>query len=200
MRRETRRILLAAAKAEFAERGYGAATVARIAERADVAIQTLYSAWGSKQALLRAIMETSVTGDDQTTGLSPDGVVGPIMANLPAGIDTRQRLTYLAHEFRLLAERSAIAWQTYRDAAAVDPKAAQDWQQFMAIRRRTCDQIVASVPKEDLSPGLTAEMAADTVWVIASPDTQGQLIRGLGYTYDQLEDWIGTILIAALLR
>ena len=37
-RRETRRRLLAAAKAEFAERGYAAATVIRIAERADVSV------------------------------------------------------------------------------------------------------------------------------------------------------------------
>ena len=63
-RRETRRRLLTAAKAEFAERGYAAATVIRIAERADVSVQTLYSNWGNKRNLLRAVMESSVTGDD----------------------------------------------------------------------------------------------------------------------------------------
>jgi len=63
-RRETRRRLLAAAKAEFAERGYAAATVIRIAERADVSVQTLYSNWGNKRNLLRAVMESSVTGDE----------------------------------------------------------------------------------------------------------------------------------------
>src|ERR1700747_1225687 len=63
-RRETRRRLLAAAKAEFAERGYAAATVIRIAERADVSVQTLYSNWGNKRNLLRAVMESAVTGDD----------------------------------------------------------------------------------------------------------------------------------------
>src|SRR5580704_17021519 len=60
-RRETRRRLLAAAAAEFAERGYAAATVIRIAERADVSVQTLYSNWGNKRNLLRAVMESSVT-------------------------------------------------------------------------------------------------------------------------------------------
>src|SRR5262249_41821766 len=63
-RRETRRRLLAAARAEFAERGYAAATVIRIAERADVSVQTLYSNWGNKRNLLRAVMESAVTGDD----------------------------------------------------------------------------------------------------------------------------------------
>src|SRR5262252_5266256 len=63
-RRETRRRLLVAARAEFAERGYAAATVIRIAERADVSVQTLYSNWGNKRNLLRAVMESSVTGDE----------------------------------------------------------------------------------------------------------------------------------------
>ncbi|WP_158293931.1 helix-turn-helix domain-containing protein [Kribbella sp. VKM Ac-2568] len=58
MRRETRRRALAAATEEFAERGYAGATGARIAERADVAVQTLYSAWAGKRAMLRAVMET----------------------------------------------------------------------------------------------------------------------------------------------
>ena len=63
-RRETRRRLLAAAKAEFAERGYAAATVIRIAERADMSVQTLFSNWGNKRNLLRGVMESAVTGDD----------------------------------------------------------------------------------------------------------------------------------------
>jgi len=40
-RRETRRRLLAAAQSEFSERGYVAATVARIASRAGVSVQSL---------------------------------------------------------------------------------------------------------------------------------------------------------------
>ena len=48
--------LLRAAEEEFTERGYAAATVARIAARAGVTVQTLYLAWGSKRALLRAYM------------------------------------------------------------------------------------------------------------------------------------------------
>jgi len=70
-RAETRRRLLRAAGEEFAERGYHAATVTRIAERAGVTVQTLYLAWGSKRALLRAFMEASLSGDpDRPRSLS----------------------------------------------------------------------------------------------------------------------------------
>jgi len=199
-RRETRRRLLAAARTEFAERGYTAATVIRIAERAGVSVQTLYSNWGNKRNLLRAVMESSVTGDDDT----------PLVAGQPPTIlvatldpddaqDPHRLLAHLSHQYRLLAERAAIGWQTYSDGAAVDPGIAADWQQLSAMRRQAFQAMIARVPAQALRPGLTSADAADTAWVIASPATHDQLVRQAGYTYDQLEDWVRITLSAALL-
>src|SRR5258708_21209307 len=61
-RRETRRRLLIAARAEFAERGYAAATVIPIAERADVSLQTPYAHWGSKPNPLPPVLGNPATG------------------------------------------------------------------------------------------------------------------------------------------
>src|ERR1700738_2979442 len=66
-RRETRRSLLTAAAAEFAERGYGAASVSRIAGRAGVSVQSLYNDWGNKRNLLEAVLQTALTGDDEAS-------------------------------------------------------------------------------------------------------------------------------------
>jgi AcrR family transcriptional regulator len=198
-RRETRRRLLSAARVEFAERGYAAATVIRIAERADVSVQTLYSNWGNKRNLLRAVMESSVTGDDDL----------PLVAGQPPAIltatldpgdatDPRRLLAHLSHQYRLLAERSAVGWQTYRDGAAVDPDIAADWQQLSDLRRRAFHGMFARLPRGALRAGLTHAAAADTAWVIASPETHHQLIRQAGYSYDQLEDWVRDTLAAAL--
>ncbi len=200
-RKETRRQVLIAARQEFAERGYSAATVSRIAERANVAVQTLYSSWGSKRALLRGVMETAITGDDDTLfGDTPP--VAPLLRAVPADVrgDAPAYVRHIAHQFRVLAERATVGWQTYRDAAAVDPEAAEDWQQLMAMRREGFRMIVAQIPKDKLRPGLTPDLAADTAWVIASPDTRDQLIRRAGYTYDQMEDWVRVTLTAALLK
>src|SRR5579859_4391506 len=107
-RRETRRRLLAAANAEFAERGYAAATVIRIAERADVSVQSLYSNWGNKRNLLRAVLESSVNGDDRP--LVPGKPPAIIVATLDPddAKDPRRLLGHLAHQYRLLAERAAV--------------------------------------------------------------------------------------------
>ena len=200
-RKETRRQVLVAARQEFAERGYGAATVTRIAERANVAVQTLYSSWGSKRALLRGVMETSITGDDDVAFGETHPTV-PMLRAVPTEVrgDGAAYLRHVAHEFRVLAERATVGWQTYRDAAAVDPEAAEDWQQLMAMRREGFRMIVAQIPKDQLRPGLTHDVAGDTAWVIASPDTRDQLMRRAGYSYDELEAWVGTTLAAVLLK
>jgi len=198
-RRETRRLLLAAARAEFAERGYAAATVIRIAERAGLSVQTLYSNWGSKRNLLRALMESAVTGDDEVlpaAGQPPailTATLGPSDAK-----DPRRLLAHLSHQYRLLAERAAVGWQTYRDGAAIDPAIAADWQQLSDTRRQAFQAMFARLPASAFRPGLTHAAAADTAWAIASPDTHHQLVLQAGYSYNQLEDWVRTTLSAAL--
>ena len=199
IRRETRRRLVVAARAEFAERGYSAATVIRIAERADVSVQTLYSNWGNKRNLLRAVMESAVTGDEDipVTGEPPAVFTAPLdpgQANDPG-----QLLAHLSHQYRLLAERSAVGWDTYRDGAGVDPDLAADWRQLNDLRRQAFHALFARIPPAALRPGLTTAAAADTAWVIASPDTYDQLVRHAGYSFDQLEDWVLATVTAALL-
>ena len=198
-RRETRRLLLGAARAEFAEQGYAAATVNRIAGRAGLSVQTLYSNWGSKRNLLRAVMESAVTGDDNVlldAGQPPaflTAALGPGAAK-----DPRRLLAHLSHQYRLLAERAAVGWQAYRDGAAIDPAIAADWQQLSDTRRRAFQAMFARLPASAFRPGLTHAAAADTAWAIASPDTHHQLVRQAGYRYDQLEDGVRSTLSAAL--
>jgi len=176
------------------------ATVIRIAERADMSVQTLYSNWGNKRNLLRAVMESSVTGDEDV----------PLVAGQPPAVmtatidpgdaaDPHRLLAHLSHQYRLLAERSAVGWQTYREGAGVDPDIAADWLQLSDVRRRGFHAFFAMVPLGALRPGLSNAAAADTAWVIASPDTHDLLVRQAGYSYDQLEAWVRGTLEAALL-
>jgi AcrR family transcriptional regulator len=198
-RRETRRRLLAAAGAEFAERGYAAATVTRIASRAGVSVQSLYNDWGNKRNLLEAVMGTAVTGDDDdplTAGQPPAVMTATLTPG--AAADPRRLVAHLARQYRLLAERAAVGWQTYRDASATDPDIAADWQRLSEMRREVFHAMLAHVPAPALRPGLSPASAADTAWAIASPETHHQLVRQAGYSYDQLEGWVRTTLSAAL--
>lgn len=197
-RMQTRDRLLAAAEQEFTERGYAAATVTRIAARAEVAVQTLYLAWGSKRELLRGYLESVLTG--QPDGAAARDLPRVITASLrTVGDDPRRVVRQFTHFYRQAAERAALGWQLYRDAAATDPEVAKDWQTLQKLRHHTFVTVLKRIPTSALRRELTRAAAADTAWVIASPATYDLLVRRLGYTLDRYERWVDTTLAAALL-
>jgi AcrR family transcriptional regulator len=173
--------------------------VSRIAGRAGVSVQSLYNDWGNKRNLLEAVLQTAVTGDDEaslTPGKPPEVITATLSADDAA--DPRRLVAHLARQYRLLAERAAVGWQTYRDAAATDPDIAADWQRLSEMRREAFHALFARIPAPALRPGLSPAVAADTAWAIASPETHHQLVRQAGYGYDELEEWVRTTLSAAL--
>lgn len=200
-RRETRRKLLVAGADVFAEMGYVSATVSKIAARADVSVQSLYHAWGSKRGLLRGITVAALFGETEEPPELTE--LAPVILDAMGDIDTSDPdvlITAWSHQYRLLAERAASAWQTHRDASAVDAEIAADWQQLQEVRRRSLTQISDMIPTRRLRRGLTKQTAGDTAWCIASPETYELLVTRAGYTMDEYEAWVSSTLKAALLR
>lgn len=153
VRDRSRLRLVVAAGEVFADRGYTGATVQAIAERAGVSLQTLYAAWGSKRALLRAHLEFTMTGS--ATAVS-DGRWSPQVAAELGTVpepDPAARLRALAALFRSLAERVGPVWRLYRGAAAVDPEIAADHIELERERRRTLTAALAGLDDACLRPG-----------------------------------------------
>lgn len=190
-RAETKRRLLAAATEEFAERGYTAATVGRIARRAGVTVQTLYLAWGSKRALLHGYLESVLTDSA--------GAPGEVIERF-VGLTASDIVDELARTVGQVAERSAVAWKLYRDAAGANSEIAADWQEIQELRRGTMQRIVDLIPAEELRAGLTPGSAADTAWVIASPESYDLLVRIAGHSIDEFVAWMASTLRAAILH
>ncbi|MHA7652802.1 TetR/AcrR family transcriptional regulator [Mycobacterium sp. ML4] len=189
-RAETRRLLLEAAAAEFARVGYVAATVNRIAEGAGVTVQTLYLAWGSKRALLRAYLYSTLTPG---TSPSPKYYASQLVPDTPAAV-----LSQVASLFCRIAQRSAVAWQAYRDGAAVDTAIAEEWQELQKLRHGTFGELLSSIPDEALR--LPRQEAVDTAWAMASPAVYELMTGPGGYTLEQFETWLATNLQSAVLR
>lgn len=190
LRQDTRNRLLEAAAGEFPLHGYAATTVTRLAAAAGVSVQTLYLAWGSKRALLRGYMERAIAGDLA----SPEDA-----GQRFTGLSFEQRLTEIAALVTEIAERAADGWQLYRDASAVDPEIAADWQELQSLRHRNISRILGGIPASSLVKGLTPQRAVDTAWAIASPESYELLVRRLGYTVDEFRSWMEQTLRAAIL-
>ncbi len=189
-RAETRRLLVAAAGAEFARVGYVAATVNRIAETAGVTVQTLYLAWGSKRELLAAYAESSLQTPPAQSGQFHAARLHPAT---PAGT-----LAQIATLFCHAARRMGIAWKAYRDGAAVDTAIAEEMHRLETMRRTTFAAVLAAIPDDAMR--VTREDAIDTVWAIASPSMYEVMVSHAGHTLERFEEWLTKTLQNAILR
>ena len=190
LREDTRNRLLQAAAAEFTRSGYAGTTVARLAATAGVSVQTLYLAWGSKRALLRAYMEHALAGGPG----SPEDA-----AQRFTGLAPRERLLALAALVTAIAERAATGWRLYRDASAVDPEIAADWNELQTLRHGLFSRILGDIPATSLAENVTIKQAVDTAWTIASPESYDLLVYRLGYTHPEFRDWLERTLTTAIL-
>ena len=68
---QTRDDILAAAQEMFLDRGYARTTVANIAERAGVVVETIYRAFGGKAGLFKAVIEAAVADGRHAPRLPP---------------------------------------------------------------------------------------------------------------------------------
>jgi AcrR family transcriptional regulator len=198
-RQDTRRRLVEAADELFRDRGYVATTVAAIAARAGVSVQTVYLAWGSKRDLLRAAGRGAAIESSLPTSSEQWRAI--IAANVAAETgDDASALAYLAAVARLfagVAARTAPYRDIHRQAEAIDPEIVRDAEAMQAERRTTMALVAQGIPVEGLRGDLTQDEVHDTLWALASPEMYDLLI-GAGHTQATFEQWLQRTLIAAL--
>ena len=89
---ETRTRIVRSARDLFLEKGFPATTIAAIARHAEVAADTVYASFGSKAALLKAVLDVAIGGDEQDLKmLDRQGPVDAAAAELRADLQLRQR-------------------------------------------------------------------------------------------------------------
>jgi len=180
---QTRQRIIDAAEALFLSKGYTAATLQAVAAEARVAVETVYSRFGTKTNLLAAILEKGVIGTDADR----DILEQPEIDEVRRSSDQREQLRLLAH--RIL-----------RSAAPVDSAAAQlqqrDNQRRIDGQRVYIELVLANGA---LRKGLTSEEAAETYSALARPETFAFLVGERGWTAPRFERWLAETLTDTLL-
>jgi AcrR family transcriptional regulator len=193
---ETRLRIVEAAGRLFAERGYGGTTIDAVATEADVAVETVYARFKNKRNLLVAYLDMAIVGDADAVPLLDRDEVQQVRQTS----DQREQLRLLAHLGRTVLERTATAHAVLRSAAAVDPEAAAIAVEDDRRRRTTIRAYVGFVADAGpLRDGLSADEAADTFSVLASPEGYARLTGARGWTPARYERWLATNLALLLL-
>src|SRR5262245_27463639 len=119
-RRSTQRRVVEAARTLFLTKGYVATTMTEIAREAGVAMQSVYSAGQSKADLLHLVVDLAVAGDHEDVLL----LDRPSFSAIAAEPDPERQVRMISTVVATTMERLAPVWVAYREAAAVDEKAA----------------------------------------------------------------------------
>src|SRR5580698_7475112 len=119
----TREAILEAARELFADRGYSATPMTAIAERAGVALDTVYAAVGRKPQLARLLIETAISGTGQAV---PAGQRDYVRA-IQAAPDAAGKIAVYAAAITAIAPRLAQVLLIVQQAAPAEPELAALW-------------------------------------------------------------------------
>jgi AcrR family transcriptional regulator len=184
----TRRAVLAAARELFVKHGYGATTVEQIAARAGVSKPTVFAAVGNKQAVLRAVRDVAIAGDDEPIPVAER----PSTLAIQAEPDLHPAVQALAAHLTSVASRYAPLHEVLHGAANSGEEALRQlWrdeeQQRLTGARHWIDVLSA---KAALRHDVDASAAVDILWLLMSPDNYYRLVHRRNWTDPQYRQWL----------
>jgi AcrR family transcriptional regulator len=166
----------------FTDAGWAATTMKDVARTAGVSVETVY-AQGSKAALLLAVVDRTLAGDDEPVALQDRPEVRAVLDET----DPRARFARLGAVLAAWLGPALPVLKAFRDAAATDPSLAAAYTEYE--RRRLAD-VSGLVDGLTLRPGLTTGRAADVVWTLLSTDVATLLVDVRGWTVEDVADWL----------
>ena len=175
---QTRTDVLQAAVRLFGERGWAGTTMAAIAAEAGVAVETVYSGFGSKKALLRQAVDVSVVGDDLPIPLAER----PEYRRLAEGT-REERMRAGVELLSAVHTRTAPVWAAMVEAASGDEEVA-GWYRENEARRRVeilnSLTLILGAPLDDAT--------TDLVWALFSTELFTKLVHERGWDVGAYRD------------
>ena len=185
---QTRAAVLAAATPLFGERGWAGPGMRDVASAAGVAVETVYSNFGSKVDLLLAALDVAVVGDADPVPLGDR----PEFAELGRG-STAARARAAARLVLQIHERTSGIGKALREGAGGDPELAKRLDEREARRRVNVADGARLVAGRPIS-----ETERDGLWAVTGMEVYGLLVERAGWSADRYEEWLTETLVRLL--
>jgi AcrR family transcriptional regulator len=195
--RATRQRVLDAARAQFLRRGYGGATIDAIAGRAGVSVQSVYNTVGGKAALLKAVYDTMLAGDDEPVPI----IARPTAVAMRAATEPRRFLALYARMGREMYERVGPLLPTMLTEGAAGDREVRAFIDTIENERAVGTAGVTTLFHErfGLRPGLAVADAGDILWTLTAPEIALRLVEQRGWSLHKYEAWLADAMAHALL-
>jgi AcrR family transcriptional regulator len=193
--RLARRAVVESARTLFLERGYAATTIEAISEHSDVPSATVYRLFSSKLGILKAVLDTSIAGDDQPLAVQER----PDVASLFSEPDPHKLLAGFAGITTAINQRTNDIYRVLVSAAGSDLAAAELLEEIRQERDRGQSRIARSLARAHaLKPGLRERDAADLIHTLMAPEVYRLLVGDRGWTPERYQQWLATTLTQQL--
>ncbi len=191
-----RRAVLGAASDLFLERGYSATTIDAISRESEVPQATVYRLFSSKHGILKALLDTSIAGDDEPMPVADRSRVRSLLS----AKDPMAVLAGLAAVSVDINTRTAPIYRILVSAADSDPDAAVLLDDLTRQRQEGQGRLATSLARNSaLRPGLRARDAADIIHALASPELYRLLVIDRQWSPARYERWLTEALAGQLL-
>jgi AcrR family transcriptional regulator len=183
----TREAVLTAAKRNFETRGWPGTTMRVIGAEAGVSHKTVEALFGTKAALLQAVVDFSIRGDVRAVPIGRREAV----SRMEAAPDAVTMLDLHAAQVTAISERSAgIAW-VVEHAAPSEAAVAQLWRRMTDNRHTGVRWATKTLlEKPDADPTLDSSDVGETFWVALEWGTYRTLTDHRGLTRDDFQRWL----------
>lgn len=190
----TRTVVLDVAERQFLEAGYGAATIASIAQEAGVSVETIYKSFGTKSRLVREIYERGLEGRGNTRAYERSDE----MRNRES--DPRRIMREWGRLTAEVASAVAPIRIVMRHVALTDPEIAvvlETAESERLARMRHHARFLNA--RGHLRDGVTVSEATDLLWICSSLEIYELLVMRRGWADARFARYVGNLMISALL-
>lgn len=187
--------MLAAARDLFCQGGYATTSVAEVAARAGVAVDTVYASVGRKPQLLLAVVDMVLAGGDEPVSAEERDYVRAIRAAATA----EDKISTYAVALGDLLPRAAPLLAALREAGRTEPACATVWRQVSERRAANMLRFAADLRSTGrLREDLTDRDVADIVWSTNAVEFY-ELFTARGWDAERFAGFLGDLWTRLLL-
>lgn len=186
-RGDARQRLIEAATELILADGYSATTMAAVAKRAGVAIQTVYFTFHTKAALFTDVMSGLAAGPDGATPVLERAWVQEVRGSTDA---SRALALIVEHGTDIFARLMPI-WPSIQAAAAADADFAERFAAIVSRRREGMSLLLGELGARGAwHAKTTQESVADHFFLLQSPELLHLATTTLGWSIEGFKAWL----------
>jgi AcrR family transcriptional regulator len=187
--RETQRRILSAAQALLLDGGYGAMTIATLAAAARVSPQTVYNSVGGKGAVVKAVYDRMLAGDDEPVPMSER----PEFLTLQAAETVAEwAAAYAAWTLAIMDRVGPLIGVLLEHGPGGDPVLEELVASMSRERRIGNENALRGLTERGLVPRRRTERKrlVDVVWLLTGPEVYDRLVGQAGWSDRSYRVWL----------